>query len=167
MKKLTMMVVILIGFQTMAQNFVAQNTQVENILFLGFENTYNFGQIGCEQEYELEAVNCVLIKVNPDADDHAYIIKTTGREKTAAVNFVADGKILSTINFMVQPLPKPDLYWGGQVTGSNFSNSSELKVKYGKGVPLKTTYNVLSWSSTHNSNTFKGEGNLLSEEFLS
>lgn len=166
MKKLALLVVILIGFNTMAQNFVAQNTEMNNVLYRGYENKYNFGQLGCEEDYELEGVNCELIKVNDDENDNLYIIKTKSGDKTASVNFVADGKVLGSVDFIVKALPRPDLYWGEKVDGTNFSEDAELSVKYETGLAFNASYSVISWSSTHDDKNFEGEGNQLSEDFL-
>lgn len=167
MKKVVAIVVLTFGINATAQNFVAVNAEEDNVLYWGYNNKYQFGDLDCsESDYVLEAVNCDLVKSNPETNDQEYIIKVKRGERTAKVNFVHDGKVVGSIDFDVKPLPAASLYWGNYESGTQVSDMKELRVGYAPGFNFDTSYEVTSWESSHGSQSFKGEGNMLSEDFL-
>ena len=59
-----------------------------------------------------------------------------------------DGKSvrLKSLDFRVQNLPDPSLFWGGKKSGDKGNkNSNLLQAKYGPGIPLKAEFKIIKW----------------------
>lgn len=167
MKKLVLIGIVLFGLNSFAQDFIADNINHNQILYRGFENKLTFDQIGCETDgYQMETVNCELSKQEVADSENFYIVKTNSSAKSAKIRFISDGQAVDSMEFVVQNLPRPFLYWGNQKSGSNFSASQEIQLKYVTGVTLKSSFEVVGWESNESGQTFSGKGGSLSSEFL-
>ncbi len=147
-----------------AQRFVSESIDQNKILFRGFMNQVRIGQVdGTNSDYEIKATNCEVTK---GKDAHTYIIKTTSREKTASLEFISNGRSLDKLDFVIQNLPSPDVYWGYAQSGKGFSSSQDLTVHYGPGVSIKADFRVTSYEIIHGDHKFSASGSKLNVDFM-
>ena len=156
------------GLNAYGQDFVAASSEQSNILYRGYDNKLILGEVGCaNQEYEIVPIDCKIKKVNSDGSDHSYIVRPTGRLKTATIKFVSkDGNPLHSVVFMVKNLPDPELYWGNNKAGSTLSSSPKIFIKYPPEVRLDTYFEIVSWEFNHKYKNFNGAGHELSPKML-
>lgn len=150
-----------------SQNFLAENKDHYQVLYRGFNNTVVFTQIDeSQRDYETEAVNCEISLFEKDGRKDIYVIKANSKAPTAQVNFKVDGKVVDSVQFIVQNLPIPSLFWGMNRSGTQVANSPELQVLYKSGITLKPNFKIVRWEYKHGNKKFAGEGNSLSNEAL-
>jgi hypothetical protein len=165
MKKLAVLGVIFLSFNSFGQDLIVENIDQNKVLYRGFENKLIIGKIdGNGEVFQMEAFNCEVSKL--DGNANTYIVKTKSKARTAKINFISDGQITDSAKFIVRNLPAPSLFWGNQEAGSNVSNSSEMKIKYPFGITLKSSFEIVSWKCHSKDTKYEGVGNLLSQEFL-
>ena len=165
MKKLAILGIIFLGFNSFAQDLASENIDQNNVLYRGFENKIVFDQIGDDsEEFQMEAINCEVSK--SDRNENTYTVKTRSKARTAKINFISNGQISDSATFIVQNLPVPSLIWGHNITGGTISNSKEIRIKYSPGIALESNFEIVSWNCSQKDAKFDGQGNQLSQEML-
>lgn len=165
MKLLYLIGCVFLSLGAFSQDFAIENTEHMKVLYRGYENKLTLGQIGCaDPDVEIVPINCTLTKL--DDSENTYVVKVNSSAREVKINFVSNGAILHSAVFAVKNLPVPSLFWGNNESGSNFSDSNELSVKYNSSVPFVQDFEVLRWSCLHGDDAFGGKGNLLSSAFM-
>jgi len=163
MKKLAILGIIFLGFNSFGQDLAIENTNQNKILYRGFENKIVLNQIGDDnQSHQIEAINCEVLK----QDKNTYLVKTRTKAQTAKINIVSNGQTIESIPFNVENLPSPSLFWGTNKAGSTSSESAEIEIKYAPEVSFEANFEIVEWACSINETKFDGQGNLLSKEML-
>ena len=161
--------IIVLGCSAYAQEYTAENTQQNNVLYRGFKNKLSYGQTGCpDKSYEMETVNCDLSEVKATGAETMYIVKTKSSARTAVIRFTSNGNVMDSTVFAIQNLPVPSLYWGDSKTGTTTSDLTELSVQYPPGVTLPSNFEIVSWtcSPVDTDTVYTSPGNVLSDAFM-
>lgn len=167
MKKLAILGVIFLGSNSFAQKIVVENIDHNKVLYRGFENKLVIGSTdGDLESFQLEAINCDVSKSGAKGSENTFIVKTSPNARTAKINFISNGAVISSTEFVVQNLPSPELFWGNQKTGSTISDARVLQIKYPMEVSLQSNFEIARWKCIHSGESFEGEGNVLSQEIL-
>lgn len=115
-----------------------------NVLYRGYNNMVNITASGYPSG-DLSVTNATKSK-----SGDGFIVKP-GKGKTSTLTVMGktvDGKSvkLKSLDFRVQNLPDPSLFWGGKKSGDKGNkNSALLQAKYGDGIPLKAEFTILKW----------------------
>jgi len=167
MKKLAILGTIFLGFTSFGQDLAVENTDNNKILYRGFENKIVLDQFGDDNHsFQIEAINCEVIKPDENRSEDVYIVKTKNKARTATINIVSNGQTIERMAFNVENLPSPSLFWGNSEAGSTISNSAEIVIKYSTGVTLEPNFEIVGWTCSLDDLEFNGQGNLLSQEML-
>lgn len=162
MKKFIFLIIIIFSFNSFAQDVAVENIDHNQILYRGFQNKLVITP--ANENIQLDPINCQISKL--EGQENTYIVLTKSKSRTATINFVSDGKVLETRSFLIQNLPVPELYWGYQKSGSTISNTSEIQLKYPKGVTLKSNFEIVNWQASVQGKQFKGKGHTLTKELI-
>lgn len=159
------LVVLGIGTASAQQQEYAFGNSEMNVLYRGYKNKLKIA-LG------EDCANCRIIPVNMtiSKSDELYIAKPGG-QRTAVLLFVDSltKDTVKTLSFKVHNLPDPQIYWGGNVSGTKANtNSSLVQCKYGPSVPLMVNFEVVrvQLSSDDIDETIICEGERLSDSFL-
>lgn len=115
-----------------------------NVLYRGYNNIVNITASGYPSG-DLSVTNATKSKKG-----EGYVVKP-GKGKTSTLTVMGktvDGKSvrLKSLDFRVQNLPDPSLFWGGKKSGDKGNkNSALLQAKYGDGIPLKAEFKIIKW----------------------
>ncbi len=165
MKTVAILGIILLGMNAFGQNMVVKNNDQNKVLYRGYDNRVTIGQTGTNaKDFKLEAINCQLAEVT--GQKGTYIIKPSSAARTAQINFVANGKTVDSTVFVIKSLPSPVFYWGNNEVGSDVPNASTLEMKYPPGVAIDASFAIVNWECRIGEMSFKGSGNVLSQEML-
>lgn len=162
MKKFIFLIIIIFSFNSFAQDVAVENIDHNQILYRGFQNKLVITP--ANENIQLDPINCQISKL--EGQENTYIVLTKSKSRTATINFVSDGKVLETRSFLIQNLPVPELYWGDQKSGSTTSNTSEIQLKYPKGVTLKSNFEIVNWQASINGKQYEGKGSTLTKELI-
>lgn len=115
-----------------------------NVLYRGYDNIVNITASGYPSG-DLSVTNASKSKKGD-----GYVVRP-GKGKTSTLTVMGktiDGKSvrLKSLDFRVQNMPDPQLFWGGKKSGDKGNkNSALIQAKYGPGIPLKAEFKVLKW----------------------
>jgi hypothetical protein len=167
MKKLAIVTSLFFSLTCFAQHFVVENIGHKNILYRGYENKIAIGQVGCEiEDFKIEAIHCELTTLAGAESENIYIVKPHSSAKKAVIRFVSGGQTIDSVEFDVQNLPAPSLYWGNNKSGANFSNSAALAMKYAPEVTLTANFEIIGWKCITQNKQFEDSGSILSPQFI-
>ncbi|MDP5011186.1 MAG: hypothetical protein NWQ47_08170 [Crocinitomicaceae bacterium] len=141
-----------------------------NMLYIGYANNIEAVASGYD-ETVLSGVGVNVRKVNGKFVADPHKVKQCTISVFGKSNLTGKTVKLGTYTFRVSRLPDPSIYWGAAKDG-NKANAQEknLFAKYDPEVPLKATFQVLSWELIVNGYPGvapKGNGNQLSPQAIS
>lgn len=115
-----------------------------NVLYRGYNNVVNITASG----YPSEGIS--VTNGSTSKTGSGYIVKP-GKGNTTAISVIGkdingNSVSLKSIDYRVEDLPDPILFWGGSKSGDKGNKSSTIiEAKYGPEIPLNANFKILSW----------------------
>ncbi|MDG1913287.1 MAG: GldM family protein [Crocinitomix sp.] len=167
MNKLLLLGILAICTNVLGQDYVISNQDL-NTVYRGYNNKVVFGTVDGFDGYSLEVENGSL----SEAEDGSYYILVPGPKHTCTVIFndTVNNKELNRINFQVNALPTPSLYWGGYMSGSHLRGGSQRKLTlvYDPDISLNGRFTIKSMTVfIEGKKSISCDGNNLSDTALS
>ena len=166
MNKLLLYGLLAICTNVLGQDYVISNQDVKTV-YRGYNNKVIFGTVDGFDGYSLEVENGSISK----AEDGSYYILKPGHKSTCTVIFndTVNNKELNRINFQVQSLPNPSLYWGSAKSGQKGNKSTPMvRALYEPHIPLNARFTITSMTVyIEGKESISCDGNNLSDEALS
>lgn len=122
----------------------------DKILYRGYQNVLELKDLPIqESNMELVGIDNITIK---KSESNSYILHP-GAGKTAKIELRSQkGDVLGVVVFKVYNMPKPELYFCNQKSGSEVSQiCSALRVDFPDDSQLKLNANILKWEYTSKS----------------
>lgn len=158
---------LIISFNALSQKpTVAVESIENNVLYRNYQTSVIVAVSGTKRN-KIEILGSDNIEIKATDRQNHYILKPSGRDKTASIYVVAIKKghrdTLRTIQYRLLDLPDPTLFWGGAQDNEK-ANCKEpaLFAKYLAGYTLNATFNVQDWKLKIGADTISGTGSNIS-----